>query len=74
MSEERHLERYIGDGAYVYCDDCGNVVIYASNGYIETDRVVIDVDDMPALTRWLTDRLEYVNAIRDEQRAAREAE
>ena len=64
---KRHMERYIGDGAYVYLDDCANVVLYTSDGVTETDRVVIDVGHVAMLNRWLSEMHEYVAEIRKQQ-------
>ena len=52
----RYLESYIGDGAYIYMDACRNVVLYTSDGYSETNRVVIDMCDVPTLMRWIARR------------------
>ncbi len=64
---KRHMAEYIGDGAYVYLDDCANVVLYTSDGITETNRVVIDVGHVAMLERWLSEMHKYVLEIRKKQ-------
>ena len=51
----RHLETYIGDGAYAYVADYRSLVFYTSDGVTEKNRVEIDVGDIAGLLRWLKD-------------------
>ena len=50
---ERAFEDYLGDGAYVYLDQYGAVVLYTSNGIETTNRVVLEAEVLAAFTRWL---------------------
>lgn len=50
---DRHLERYLGDGAYAYVRNDRALVFYASDGIRETNQVVIDVADLDRLMLWL---------------------
>ena len=53
MSEQRHLETYIGDGAYAFVADHRSLVFYTSNGIEEQNRVEIDIGDIAGFQRWL---------------------
>lgn len=64
----RRFEDYLGDGAYVYVSEFGEVVLYTSNGYRETNTVVLDQTCMAAFDRWR----KRVNA--DHQAAVKAAE
>lgn len=46
-------EDYLGDGAYVYLDPVGCVVLYTSDGIRETNRVVLEPEVLVAFERWL---------------------
>ena len=50
---KRYFEDYLGDGAYVYLDPFGDVVLYTSNGISETNRVVLESSVLSAFERWL---------------------
>ncbi len=56
----RHLEDYIGDGAYVYMESWGDVVLYTSDGIRETARVCLEPEVLQAFKRWLERRDEYI--------------
>lgn len=58
----RHLEDYIGDAVYVYMDDAAQVVLYTSNGIVETNRVVLEPQVLMSFQRWLERRGEYITA------------
>lgn len=60
--EPRHIEGYIGDGAYVFMDDFRGIVLYTSNGINETNRVVIDAGDVDRFVSWLDSRTEFLKA------------
>ena len=63
----RHLESYLGDGAYVYLNNWGGVVFYTSDGRSEIDSVVIDAADLKKLKRWLKEAEEFVAVARERQ-------
>lgn len=48
----RHLETYIGDGAYAYVSDYRSLVFFTSDGERETNRVEIDVGDLEGFRRF----------------------
>jgi hypothetical protein len=52
-TQGRHLETYIGDGAYAYVAEYRSLVFYTSDGVSEKNRVEIDVGDIDNLMRWL---------------------
>lgn len=54
--EKRYHEFYLGDGAYVYADEFGAVVLYTSDGVRETNRVVLERDVLAAFSQWMRDR------------------
>ncbi len=56
----RHLEDYIGDGAYVYMDDAAQVVLYTSDGYSATNTVVLEPAVLENFKRWMERRDEYI--------------
>ncbi len=48
----RYFEDYLGDGAYIYLSPYNSVVIYTSDGYSETNTVVLEPACMRAFDRW----------------------
>ncbi len=56
----RFCHQYIGDGAYAYVDPGRSIVLYTSDGYSETNRVVIDVGDVRTLMDWLVLRVRFL--------------
>jgi hypothetical protein len=68
--EIRHLETYLGVGAYVYLSDWDEVVFYTSNGITETNTVVLDTDGLRMLMNWLPQMQEFIIAARKRQQAA----
>lgn len=48
-----NFEEYLGDGAYVFATDWGDVVLYMSNGREETNRVVLDTYTLKQFEEWL---------------------
>jgi hypothetical protein len=51
---ERILERYLGDGAYVYHNGY-RICFYTRSGLRETNRVALDDDALAAFDRWRAD-------------------
>ncbi len=49
----RRFEHYVGDGAYVYLDAEGCVVLYTSNGIRETNRVVLEPEVLLSFEQWV---------------------
>jgi len=49
----RQYEEYLGDGVYVYLDDYGAVVLYTSNGFNETNRVVLEPAVFSQFEHWI---------------------
>lgn len=50
---QRHRESYIGDGAYTYVNDFGDVVLYTSDGVEQTNTIVLEPIVLRAFERWL---------------------
>ena len=51
-SENRFQEKCLGNGVYVYQDNLGYIVLYASDGVQETNRVVLNASALEAFLRW----------------------
>ena len=49
----RNLETYLGDGAYAYLAEYGDIILYTSNGITETNRVVLGPYEMQAFSEWI---------------------
>lgn len=50
---DRRFETYLGDGAYVYLDPYGGVVLYTSDGINETNRVVLEPEVLSHFRMWV---------------------
>jgi hypothetical protein len=50
---DRYFEDYLGDGAYVYMEAWGDVVLYTSNGITETNTVALGPAEMAAFKNWV---------------------
>ncbi len=52
---DRFFEHYLGDGAYVFMEPYGDVVLYTSNGISEENRVVLGASELESLLNWVED-------------------
>lgn len=57
----RILEDYLGDGAYVYLSPSRNVVLYTSDGVIETNRVELEPDVLRSFDEWVVRMREWLS-------------
>jgi hypothetical protein len=52
-SMARFIEVYLGDGAYVYLNAAGQVILYTSNGISETNVVALEPEVLKAFLHWI---------------------